>query len=295
MIHVGIAGYATIQDRGRLGHQRAAVPVSGPADPVAFRAAQALAGNGEADAAIEIIGLPFAFHCDDARIIAVTGRDVTVTARDRVPSWASVFVRSGETVTVSGGPRTRYAYVAVSGGIASDVVLGSRAAYPRAGIGAPLRSGAALALGRPRRTAEDAGRRLTFEYGAVADAIAGPHLERFADDAMTRFFGAAFTIAGAGDRQGTRLHGASVAPREGEILACGVVAGAVQVPRDGQPIVLLADHQTTGGYPVIATVCASDIGLVAQRCAGEHIEFRRTELRDARGRASALERWLQTA
>ena len=295
MIHVEVAGFATIQDRGRIGHQRDAVPVSGPADPFAYAAAQALVGNPATDAALELVGLPFAFRVDDARVIAVTGREVHVTVRDRVPSWTSVFVRSGEQVTVNGTARTRYAYVAVSGGIASDVVLGSRSAYPRAGIGRALRGGDTLRLGAARRSAEDAGHHVHFEYGDAARATAGPHLDRFEDDAIERFFSEPFAVTAHGDRQGVHLDGPAIASRSGEILTCGVIAGAVQVPRGGQPIVLLADHQTTGGYPVIATVCEADLGVVAQRAPGESLRFYRVERDEALERGRALRRSLESA
>ncbi|HKW78308.1 MAG TPA: allophanate hydrolase, partial [Candidatus Limnocylindria bacterium] len=127
MMRIESAGFgSTVQDQGRFVHVRAGMPTAGPADPFAFRAAQALVGNTIADAAVEVVGPPLSFRCEDSRIVAVTGRDVTVTVRDRVPSWTAVFVRAGDLVTVSGTARTRYAYAAVSGGIASEVVLGSR-------------------------------------------------------------------------------------------------------------------------------------------------------------------------
>lgn len=296
MIHVEVVGPgATVQDRGRVAHQREAVPVSGAADPFAFRAAQALVGNDEREAAIELVGLPFTMWCDDARLIAVTGRDVSASVRDRVPSWTSVFVRGGERLTVTGGARTRYAYVAVSGGVATETILGSRSMYPRAGIGRALRSGDALPLGAPRRTAEDAGHRVSFAYRDRVGALPGPHLDRFDDDAIRRFFGDEFITSAQGDRQGIQLEGPRVTPRAGEILTCAVVAGAVQVPRGGQPIVLLADHQTTGGYPVIATVCAADLGLVAQRSPGESLRFYRLERDEALARDRELVRLLDTA
>lgn len=295
MIHIDVAGFATIQDRGREAHQREAVPVSGPADPFAFRAAQALVGNGAADAAIEVAGFPFAVWCDDARIVAVTGRDVGVTTRDRLPPWSSLFVRSGERVVVTAGERTRYAYFAVSGGIASDVVLGSRATYPRAGIGRPLRSGDVLRLGPPRRSAEDAGHRLTYAYEEQVAAMVGPHLDRFSDADTRRFFNEPFAVTAQSDRQGVRLEGPRVEPRGDEILTCGVIAGAVQVPRGGQPIVLLADHQTTGGYPVIATVCEADLGRVAQRAPSELLRFYRAERDEVLERARVLDRSLARA
>jgi biotin-dependent carboxylase-like uncharacterized protein len=290
LIHIEVAGFAsTVQDQGRVQHVRAGVPVSGAADPFAFRAAQALVGNDSAAAAIEVVGLPFSFRCDGPRIVAVTGRDIAIAARDRMPAWTSVFVRAGDLVTVTGTERSRYTYVAVSGGITSEVVLGSRSAYPRAGLGRMLRPGDVLPLGTPARTAEDAGHRVSFDYGEEVAAMPGPHLSRFEDETVARFFRAAFVASAQSDRQGARLEGTAVAPREGEILSCGVVAGAVQVPGGGLPIVLLADHQTTGGYPVIATVAGADLGLVAQRAPGETIRFYRVDRERAllRGRALA--------
>lgn len=296
MIHIELAGLgATVQDRGRYGQLRAGVPASGPADPFAFRAAQRLVGNTDADAAIEAVGLPFAFHCDDGRVIAVTGREVSLVTRDRLPGWTSVFVRGGDVVRVEGTAGTRYAYVAVSGGIATGEMLGSRSVYPRAGLGRVLRAGDALALGAPRRGAEDAGDRIRFDYDGGVAAMAGPHVGRFERDAVDAFFGGPFTVSAQSDRQGVRLEGLAIAAMEGEILTCGVVSGAVQVPRGGRPIVLLADHQTTGGYPVIATVIEADLGRVAQRAAGEAIRFYRVEREEALARRRELARSLSMA
>ncbi|HYK96970.1 MAG TPA: biotin-dependent carboxyltransferase family protein [Candidatus Acidoferrales bacterium] len=281
MIHIEVAGFgSTVQDLGRPGHVREGVPVSGPADPVAFRAAQALVGNSSTDAAIEAVGLPFTFRCDSSRLVAVTGREVSVTVRDRLPGWTAVFVRAGDLVRVSGTERSRYTYIAVSGGVASEAVLGSRAAYPRIGFGRALQSGDALALGQPHGGPEDAGASLHFIYGERAGASAGPHVDRFDDAAIARFFSEPFTLSAQSDRQGARLDGVVVAPKGGELLSCGIVTGAVQVPRGGQPIVALADHGTTGGYPIIATVIGADIGQIAQRAPGETLHFYRVE-RDA--------------
>ena len=296
MIRIEIPGFgSTVQDRGRPDHVRSGVPVSGPVDPFALRAAQALVGNSDADAAIEAVGLPFSFRSDTSRIVAVTGRDVRITIRDRVPSWTAVFVRAGDLVRVEGSERSRYTYVAVSGGIMSELVLGSRSAYPRIGIGRTLRAGDALPLGSARRGAEDAGRRIAFQYRDEVGAIAGPHPHRFDDATVARFFGEAFTTSVYSDRQGARLDGPNVAPREGEILSCGVLTGAVQVPRGGQPIVALADHGTTGGYPIIATVIEADLGNVAQRAPGESLRIYRAERERALERAAELRALLASA
>ena len=273
---------STVQDRGRLGHLRSGLPPAGAADPFALAAANALVGNAEDAAGIEIIGTVFRFTCDDPRVVAVAGREVSLRTRSRLPGWSSVFVRGGQTVTVYSGERTRFAYLAVSGGIATDPVLGSRSSYLPAGLGAALRAGDALPLGDPDAGAEDAARRIEpTAYDERVRAMAGPHDDRFESDASARFFGEAFVVQPASDRQGVRLGGVPIGPRAGELLSCGVVAGAVQVPRGGAPIVLLADHGTTGGYPVIATVIAADIGKVAQRMPGESLRFYRVEREEA--------------
>ena len=292
MMQVVAAGLrATVQDRGRFGHLREGVPPSGPADPHAFAAAQALVGNDAGAAAIEIVGGTFAFRCDDARIVAVTGRDVALRGRDRVPGWTAAFARPGETFTVVSGERSRFAYLALSGGIATEPILGSRSAFLPAGIGRPLGAGEALPLGPARLDVERAGRSAPvpdYDTGQIR-AITGPHAQRFTDEAEFLFFSSEFRVEPASDRMGTRLSGPRIAAREGEILTSGVVAGAVQIPWGGSPIVLGAEHQATGGYPVIATVISADLGLVAQRLPGERLRFARVDrglaiaaLRDAR-------------
>jgi biotin-dependent carboxylase-like uncharacterized protein len=288
---------ATVQDRGRFGHLREGIPPSGPADPAAFAAAQALVGNGVDAAAIEIVGDGFAFRCEDRRIVAVTGRDVALRGRDLVPGWTAAFARPGETYTVLSGERSRFAYLAVSGGIATETILGSRSAYLPAGLGRPLRAGEVLPLGIARVDVERAGRFAVspdYDTGQIR-SITGPHAQRFTDDAHSLFFTSEFRVEPASDRMGTRLSGPRIVAREGEILTCGVVAGAVQIPSGGAPIVLLAEHQATGGYPVIATVISADLGLVAQRLPGELLRFTRVDrdravesLRDARAELEAI-------
>jgi biotin-dependent carboxylase-like uncharacterized protein len=270
---------ATVQDRGRFGHLREGIPPSGPADPFAFAAAQALVGNDAAAAAIEIIGAGFAYRCEDRRIVAVTGRDVALRGRDLVPGWTAAFARPGETYTVLCGERSRFAYLAVSGGIATETILGSRSAYLPAGLGRPLSAGEVVPLGIARVDVERAGRFVVspdYDTGQIR-TITGPHAQRFTDDAHSLFFRSEFRVEPASDRMGTRLSGPRIPAREGEILTSGVVAGAVQIPSGGAPIVLLAEHQATGGYPVIATVITADLGLAAQRLPGEVLRFARVD------------------
>jgi biotin-dependent carboxylase-like uncharacterized protein len=270
---------ATIQDRGRTGHVREGIPPAGPADPIAVAAALELTGCDPRDAAIEVVGLPFAFRSDDRRIVAATGRDVRIRTRTRVPGWTSMLARPGEEVVVEGSAFTRFAYVAISGGLALPRILGSRATYLPAALGPvprPLADGDEIPLGASTAGAEAAGRRIRpASYGGTARAVAGPHDARFPAESLTAFFSGAFTVLPDSDRMGVRLAGVAVEPPAGDLLTCGIVAGAVQVPRGGAPIVLLADHQTTGGYPIIASVVYADLGIVAQAAPGEALRFER--------------------
>ena len=280
MMRIVVPGVrATVQDRGRRGHVREGIPPSGPADPAALAAALDLVECGPGDAAIEVVGLPFAFRCDDRRVIAATGRDVRVRTRGRVPGWTSVLARAGEEVVVDGSAATRFAYVAVSGGLALPPVLGSRSTYLATSLGSiarPLVAGDELPLGPSDAGVEAAGRRIELPaYAASARAVVGPHDSRFDDAVVARVFATEFTVLPESDRMGVRLSGADLSATGDELLSCGIVAGAVQVPRGGAPIVLLADHQTTGGYPIIATVIQADLGIVAQKAPGEALRFDR--------------------
>ena len=277
-MHIGAAGIrSTVQDGGRLGHLRSGIPPAGPADPAAFAAACRLVGIDPSGGAIEIVGLPFSFSCADLRVVAVTGRDVRLRSRIRMPAWTAVLIRPGEEVVIEGAASTRYAYLAVSGGIALPAVLGSRSTYLPSALGpwpAALRSSDELPLGGGRVPVERAGSRLAPpDYDAPVRAVPGPHADRFASAVVDELFAAPFAVSAESDRMGARLVGRRIESGAGEILTCGIVAGAIQIPGGGDPIVLLADHQTTGGYPIIATVVSADLGLVAQRMPGEAVQL----------------------
>lgn len=284
LLEVGFA--ATVQDAGRTRHLRSGVPTSGPADRVAHAAANALVGNDPGAAAIEVVGLPIRFRADRPLLIAATGPDLHLDVRVRLPGWTSAFVRAGEDVGVSG--TARYAYVAVSGGIDVPEVLGSRASYAAAGLGSrPLRAGDRLPIGAARVDASRAGRAFDDRPaygGGIVRVLLGPHDDRVAAAILLM---SDYRVDERSDRMGVRLGGPPLAVRGGELLSCGMVEGAVQVPAGGQPIVLLADHQTTGGYPVVATVIAADVPIVAQAAVRSTLRFARVTRREA---VAALQR-----
>jgi biotin-dependent carboxylase-like uncharacterized protein len=286
---------ATVQDHGRTDHLRSAIPEAGPADPIAFEVAQRLVGNDPGDAAIEIVGFPFRFALDAPRLVAVSGRDVRLRTRWPVEGWTASFVRAGEEAVVEGGERSRFAYLAVSGGIAVDRVLGSRATYLPAAIGPlprALAAGDTLPIGVERRGAEAAGRTAMRSDDPGILVVRGPHAERVRGaDALLG--GRPYRVSERSDRMGVRLEGPPLHPSGSEILSIGVLPGAVQVPQSGEPIVLLADCQTTGGYPVVATVIRAHLGRVAQAAPGEDIVFTEVDRDAAVDAMRALRRWLE--
>ncbi len=272
MITVSLPGLqATIQDAGRTRHLRLGVPTAGPADRVAHALANALVGNAAGDAAIEVVGLPFVFVADRPLLVAATGREVRLVVRDEIPGWTCAFVRDGEEVRVEG--RSRFAYVALGGGVDVALVLRSRASYPAAALGAPpLGAGERVRVRPARLDASRAGRSASSPAYAREEirVVLGPHDDRVD---VAAFLAAHFAINGRSDRMGVRLTGPTIPMRRGELVTTGMVEGAIQVPSGGQPIVLLADHQTTGGYPVVATAIAADLPIVAQRQPGETLRF----------------------
>ncbi|HLI28656.1 MAG TPA: 5-oxoprolinase subunit PxpB [Chloroflexota bacterium] len=284
-----------VQDGGRVGYGHLGVPRSGPMDWAALRAANLLVGNAPGAAGLEInlVGPTLRFHRD--ALLAVTGGDLRPTLDgEPLPLWAAWYARAGQVLRF--GPRRAglRAYLALAGGIAVPPVLGSRATYVRAGLGGlagrALQAGDRLALAPPSPDPRcQLGCYLPPEhrppYSAAPEVrvLLGPHADRFSDETIDTFLSATYTVSPASDRMGYRLAGPRLARREpADLVSGGMPLGGVQVPGDGQPIVLLSDHQPTGGYPLLATVIQADLPLVAQLAPGDTVRFRAVSLAEAR-------------
>lgn len=281
----------TVQDLGRLGALRYGVPASGPVDRDAFVLANRLAGNDDAAAALECTLAGPRFRVDAACTIAVTGATLPVAINGReVPCWSSHALAAGDTVRLGYARIGVRGYVAFSGGIDVPLVMGSRSTYLRGTLGGlqgrALRPGDRLAClaaaGRapPRRAAPDA----VPEYGPEVRVrvVLGPQADRFTAEAIQTFLGTAYEMLPQSDRMGARLRGVPLAHVRGhDIISDGIALGSVQVPGDGQPIVLLADRQSTGGYTKIATVCSFDIGRIAQMRPGHRLRFTAVAVEEA--------------
>jgi antagonist of KipI len=272
----------TIQDLGRPGAIAGGVPPGGAMDRFAHRAANLLVGNAAGDATLEctLSGPTLDVEADSA--IAITGADLSPAVNgEPAPMWTSVALRAGDRVSFAGrrGGAAR-AYVAVAGGFDGDRWLGSRATYllaARGGMhGRPISDGDVLEVATERgatlgRSLDPS---LRPDYSErVLHAMAGPHVRRLDAEGRAALFGETWSLSTASDRMGARLTGPILATSGEEVLSFGLVAGAIQLPRSGQPILLLVDHQTAGGYPVVATVVSSSMPIAGQLVPGDKVRF----------------------
>jgi len=278
--------YTTIQDLGRFGYQDVGVPVSGALDALSLRAANRLAGNPENTAALEILyqSPVLEVRADSVRV-GLAGGDAELELVGERPrqlgGWRSLSLRQGEVFRATQLGDSACCYLAVEGGFAVEPCLGSASSYVRGGFGGfngrPLRQGDLLALHRER--VEDRGEiRIPHppphERDRPVRIVLGPQEDHFTDEAIECLVGAEYRVSKNADRMGMRLDGPLLQHRDGyNIVSDGIATGAIQVPGSGQPILLLADHQTTGGYPKIATVVSADLAAVGRRRTGDTMRF----------------------
>ena len=265
-----------MQDRGRPGLAHLGVPRSGALDQPAFKLANRLVGNAEEAAVLEATLSGVAVRAGAACHVAVTGAPAPVTVDGRPAAWGvPLEVAAGAVLRVGAAERGVRSYLAVSGGLMVEAVLGSRSTDLLSGLGPPpLRAGDRLPVGDPQGppAALDMAPYPAPGDDIVLEAHLGPRDEWCATRTLLE---AAYQVSPDSNRVGLRLSGRPLARlREGELPSEGAVTGAVQVPPDGQPIVLLADHPTTGGYPVVAVVAERDLPKCAQARPGARVRFR---------------------
>lgn len=278
--------FTTVQDLGRAGHQAAGIPVSGALDASSLRIANALVGNEDGTAALEIrlAGPVLEVAAPSLRVaLCGTSAPLQILSAERrdVPPWQSVTLQRGTVFRVPPLQDSVTAYLAIEGGFDLPEVLGSRSTCLRAGFGGM--EGRALADGDclplTRDTATD---RPDLQLDAppalvppeTIRVVLGPQDDHFTKAATSRFLDAEYQVTNEADRMGLRLAGPALAHEKGhDIASDGIATGAIQVPGDGQPIILLADHQTTGGYPKIATVISADLGVLGRLSPGSALRF----------------------
>ena len=280
----------TVQDLGRPGLAHLGVPTAGAADRRAFGLANRLVGNRPGAAGLEITLAGPELELEADGWVALTGGRVAADLDGRpVPMDVAVRVEAGQVLRI--GPVTAglRAYLAVRGGIAVPAVLGSRSTDTLAPVGPPrLEEGTALPVGDladgdPYRQVAPTP---PVDPEPVLAVVRGPRDDVFTGQAVAALIGAAWTVTSDSDRTGVRLDGPVLERRrQVELASEGMVEGSLQVPPDGHPILFLANHPTTGGYPVIAVVVGPDLPLAAQARPGTRLRFRFVPLAAARAAA----------
>ncbi|WP_433545170.1 biotin-dependent carboxyltransferase family protein [Streptomyces sp. CA-294286] len=270
----------TVQDAGRPGHAHLGVPRSGALDPPAHRLANRLVGNPAEAAVLEttLDGVTVRVRARTPVTVAVTGAPAPVRVDGRPAPWgAPVRVADGALLDIgrpTAGIRT---YVAFAGGVCAEPVLGSRSTDLLSGLGpAPLAAGAVLPLGPPHAVppAPDSVPWQAPPAELVLPLFLGPRHDWFTGDALRTLAGAGYRVSPSANRIGLRTEGPALTrSRHGELPSEGMVSGAVQVPPDGLPVVFLADHPVTGGYPVIGVVPEDHLPSAAQAVPGTPIRF----------------------
>ena len=272
----------TIQDSGRWGFQHLGVPVSGPMDPVAHRTANALLGNASDAATLEAAILGPELRFEHQARIAIAGGDLNPMLDGARLSMYSVAQCSvGSTLRFGDRRSGSRVYIAIEGGISVPPVLGSRATHIMSGMGGiagrALQAGDRVPLSERVSSSSSAvpGSRPQTGVDARLRVMQGPQADYCHPDALDALQRTRFTISPQSDRMGYRLAGGTLPTLRdaGEMISDATVIGALQVPPSGQPILLMADRQTTGGYPQIAVVITADLSVAAQLAPGDSVRF----------------------
>jgi len=272
----------TIQDAGRFGYLRYGIVASGPMDWIAFSLANRALANPEDAASIEISMAGIEVVCEGAPLTVAFAGGGFLWERDgmRLPPAAAIVLRPGEHVRASAGAWGTWTYLAVAGGIDVPQVLGSRSTYARFAIGGfegrALRPDDVLGVGDGGRNGTEGTLRsaLLERSTAPIGVVLGPQDDYITAASRETFFSESYAVSGRFDRMGYWLEGPKLAHEGGfDIVSDGIPLGGIQVPGSGQPVVLMADHQATGGYPKLGTLTRVDVRRFAQHRPGERVRF----------------------
>ncbi len=264
----------TIQDQGRSGWQAFGVPPSGPMDAFAFRAANLLIGNPLQAAMLEIGYSSAAFTATEDCLIAATGAGFSLFINEQpFRFWTSIYVRKNSLIQIKKTGAGNWAYLALHGGIQTQPMLGSCSTHLASGLGAGLITAGQLIKLNTATTSllKMAARHLpesarpNYSENLIIKTIAGPQAQWFSKESQQQFYLSEYRISPDSNRMGYRLIGDAIkASQPRELISEGMARGCIQIPAGGMPIVMQADHPTTGGYPKIAAVIAADQPLLAQ-------------------------------
>lgn len=299
LVIASIGPASSVQDGGRPGSQRYGLVPSGAMDRLALAAANTLVGNEPFAAVVEIGPFGAKFTARGAVRVALAGasRNADIAGRPMAAD-SSATLADGETLTLGFARGGSFSYLAVEGGIIGEPTFGSLAVNARAGLGSPyprpLQAGdelqTASASGAPEQRIE-----LPAANDAPIRVVWGPQDDEFADETKKLFLDSEWKVSATSDRMGYRLEGPALKHLHGHnIVSDGTVNGSLQVPGAGQPIVLMPDRGTSGGYPKIATVISADFGRLAQTSAGRGFRFRAVSMAEAQTEARKFAELLRT-
>ncbi len=275
--------FTTVQDVGRFGYLRYGIPISGAMDTFSLIAANSLLENRPGDACLETTIQGPELRALAHIQIAITGARISARINNKtLPLWQTADVFKGDTISLGRTESGCRAYIAARGGLDVPLVLGSRSTCMRAAIGGvegrAVKSGDTvegfhLPLLRSKYSVP-VDLRPTFPRQLEVRVVMGPQADLFGEVGLERFFSSQYRVTPESDRMGYRLEGPEVKHRDGvDIVSDAVIPGSVQIPKDGKPIVMMRDAQTTGGYPKIAAVVTPDISLLGQAKPGDLLQF----------------------
>jgi len=278
----------TVQDSGRKGFMKYGTPASGVADRFAAETANLLTGNEPGAAVLEVTLFRLELLTLGDLTIAVTGGNLTPTInKDPLPMWRSVIVRTGDRLAFRGRKVGFRAYLAVQGGFSGEQYLNSRSVFVRGLMGRPLQAKEILeteGIGNPDVRQRALPPEMVPDYSRLEPlrVILGPQDDRFTRRGIKTFLTSEYRVSAQSDRMGYRLEGPKIEHVKGaDIISEGIARGAIQVPGDGLPIILLWDAQVSGGYTKIANVISADLDTLAQVMPGEVLRFRKASLEEA--------------
>jgi antagonist of KipI len=293
--------FTTVQDLGRYGYTHVGISPAGVADPMSFRIGNLLVGNNENAPALEMTLLGATLEFDERAIIAITGADCECKAGpDRLPPNAPVEVAAGTVLQCGSMMTGARCYLAIQGGFDVPSVMGSASTFVAARFGGfqgrRLQSGDTLQVRKdgssPVRSLRSGALESPQSRGLLR-VTRGAHQDWFGPEAFATLFSNPYIVSEQSNRTGLRLKGETVRPREqAELLTDGIPLGAIQVPQDGQPIILFVDQQTTGGYPKIANVIAADMHRVGQLRPRDEVRFAEMTIPEAIEMLREQEQWL---
>jgi len=281
----------TVQDLGRPGYAHLGISASGAADALSLRAGNLLVGNAEGAAALEMTLAGGTFEFESRAVVALTGADFEAN----IPMWSPVWVSPGEQVRCGHARSGARCYLCVNGGIQVPPVLGSASTHLLTGLGGlegrALKRGDMLALGTATSHQPPGVPACGSSHGERSSP-ASPIIRVTAPANAYALCHSPWEVQADSDRMGLRLRGSSLERHTGHMLTEGVPLGAVQVPPDGQPIILFVEHQTTGGYPKIANVISADFHAVGQLRPRDQVRFEQVSIDAALTLLEAQEEWL---